>query len=112
MSRSVRLAVVALGLALAVYGTSTLSGGWLGTPPWSTELHEPWLSHDDLVYLYGDSGGVPTQVPKLATRLRVHQVTWPAWPGAIVVAVGVGLAAFGAWPRRLRPARAAGANST
>ena len=29
-----RLAVVVLGLAAVVYGTASLTGGWLGTPPW------------------------------------------------------------------------------
>ena len=98
--RLFRIALVILGIALGVYGTASLTGGWLGMPPWSTEIDGPWLSHDDLVYLYGDSRGVPMQVPELATRLRVHRVTWPAWPGAIVIGVGVGLFAFGAWPRR------------
>ena len=34
MNRRLRLALVVIGLALAVYGTASLSGGWLGTPPW------------------------------------------------------------------------------
>ena len=34
MSRSVRLSLVVLGLALVVYGTASLTGGWLGMPPW------------------------------------------------------------------------------
>ena len=35
-----RIAPVVLGLAASVYGTASLTGGWLGTPPW-VERSEP-----------------------------------------------------------------------
>ena len=34
MTFAIRLVLFALGLAAAVYGTASLTGGWLGTPPW------------------------------------------------------------------------------
>ena len=34
MRRAVRVGLVALGAAIAVYGAASLTGGWLGTPPW------------------------------------------------------------------------------
>ena len=34
MTRAVLLAPVVVGLAAAVYGAASLTGGWLGTPPW------------------------------------------------------------------------------
>jgi hypothetical protein len=30
----VKIALVVLGLALALYGVASLTGGWLGEPPW------------------------------------------------------------------------------
>src|SRR5262245_35574701 len=34
VSKPLRVALVVLGLAMAVYGVASLTGGWLGTPPW------------------------------------------------------------------------------
>lgn len=34
MRRLLRLALIVVGLAAVVYGTASLTGGWLGTPPW------------------------------------------------------------------------------
>lgn len=34
MRPAVRIAIVVVGLAAATYGTASLTGGWLGTPPW------------------------------------------------------------------------------
>lgn len=34
VSKRLRLALVAIGLAVAVYGVASLTGGWLGAPPW------------------------------------------------------------------------------
>jgi len=34
MSHPVRLTLVVVGLAMAVYGVASLTGAWLGTPPW------------------------------------------------------------------------------
>ena len=34
MRRAVRVGLVVLGAATAVYGAASLTGGWLGTPPW------------------------------------------------------------------------------
>ncbi len=37
--RTLRVALAALGLAAVVYGAASLTGGWLGTPPWWVETH-------------------------------------------------------------------------
>ena len=34
MRRAVRVGLVVLGAAMAVYGAASVTGGWLGTPPW------------------------------------------------------------------------------
>ncbi|HEY4229342.1 MAG TPA: hypothetical protein VGO79_04175, partial [Thermoanaerobaculia bacterium] len=34
MRRPLRLSLALVGLSLAVYAGASLTGGWLGTPPW------------------------------------------------------------------------------
>ena len=34
MNRVARLSLVALGLAAVIFGIASLTGDWLGTPPW------------------------------------------------------------------------------
>lgn len=34
MRIAIRLGFAVVGVAMAVYGTASLTGGWLGTPPW------------------------------------------------------------------------------
>ena len=82
--RPVRLALIGLGLALAVYGTSTLTGGWLGVPPW-------WVTETGAdVTVFGETH-----------RLALEQArSGREWVSGAVIAVGVGLVAWGAWPRR------------
>jgi hypothetical protein len=90
-SRPLRLSFVALGLALAVYGTSTLAGGWLGTPPW-------WETET----------GADVTVFDTTQRLALLQERpGREWISGAVIAVGTGLVAFGAWPRRRGPAKSA-----
>jgi hypothetical protein len=96
----VRIAAVVIGLAAALYGVASLTGGWLGTPPWSSRLNERVLTEDDLTHLYGDSRASPAAVRDWAMTLGVRERRWAAWPGEVVVAAGAALAAFGAWPRR------------
>ena len=45
MRRALRVGLVALGAAMAVCGVASLTGGWLGTPPWADRVHTV-LSHD------------------------------------------------------------------
>jgi len=52
MRRAVRVGLVVLGAAMAVYGAASLTGGWLGTPPWwpQNEQAYPWfLRHPELL---------------------------------------------------------------
>ena len=39
MTRTLRVGLVVLGAAMAVYGAASLTGGWLGTPPWADRVH-------------------------------------------------------------------------
>lgn len=55
MPRPLRLSLVALGLALAIYGTASLTGGWLGTPPW-WDVPPRWMLND------ARGASVPTEV--------------------------------------------------
>jgi hypothetical protein len=84
-----RLSLVAVRLAVAVYGTASLTGGWLGTPPW-------WWREI----------GVPASA---ATNGR--PIAWVSlevrpgreWISLGVAASGLVVASLGAWPRRWRP---------
>lgn len=83
-SRPLRLTLVVLGLALTVYGTASVTGGWLGTPPW-------WVT----------ATGADVTVFGATRRLALEQER----PGrerisGAVIAVGFGLVAWGAWSRR------------
>ena len=102
MRPAVRLALVVLGLAAAVYGTASLTGGWLGTPPW----WGPWERHFDT-----EKEEILRDHPDMDPRHYVppiHAPTYPPagprpgreWISGGVVAAGFALAAFGAWPRR------------
>lgn len=113
-SRPLCLALLVIGLAVSVYGTSTLTGGWLGTPPWweraaplSTlewiDRYRPnapmWLLKDE-VFRGGD---VEAEAARLAPLHKEPSPDRELISGAII-AVGAGLAAWGAWPRRRSPA--------
>jgi len=121
MRRPLRLALVVLGLGLAVYGTASLTSGWLGTPPWwpwravsLKEIEGAGWSQQELAYLaLGDStapraGRIHPIPPERQAKVdelilgRVQHDNWASWPGIIVIAVGVGLASLGAWPRHRR----------
>lgn len=86
-ARALRLALVVVGLAAALYGSASLTGGWLGTPPWWTATV------------------VSVEPPVPETHFYDINVGRGPRPGresisGAVIAVGVGLAAFGAWSRR------------
>lgn len=118
LRRSLRLTLVVLGLALAVYGASTLTGGWLGVPPWwrwrhvtSEEVSRAWTLEDVVYATHGGStapstwSGPVNVLPHQAEAdeiivERIQRSSWPAWPGSVLVGVGVALAAWGAWSRQ------------
>ena len=87
MIRADRIALVVVGLAVAVYGVGSLTGD---RPPW-WERRKP-LPDD---YITSGFGVWPQR--------DLEPVPGREWISGGVVAAGVGLAAFGAWPRRRRP---------
>lgn len=127
--RPLRLALVALGLALAVYGTSTLTGGWLGVPShrplvvsygtdspevarnrnmpqrsvdqlrwplfWYERAEERWVDCDAFT-----TRGPPRATPALYVTSTIGPRPGREWISGVVIAVGLGLVAYGAWPRR------------
>ena len=114
---SVRLALVVLGLAVAVYGTASLTGGWLGTPPWWTKVVPSGLSDweaglsgpEDEPPFFGFGNNIRENpkydpVSQYFNRLwRTDPVPGREWISGGVVAAGAALVGFGAWPRRRRP---------
>jgi hypothetical protein len=111
VGKPLRIALVALGLAVAVYGAASLTGGWLGEPPW-------WTEHPDLPEWSGNEhfakDGTPYSLdggPRLtwdesfldeSFDVESPRQPWP-WISAGVVVAGLALAAFAAWPRRAKP---------
>ena len=90
MRRAVRVGLVVLGAAMAVYGAAGLTGGWLGTPLWA-----------DRVHAIRSLDREPGQAPPTAWCVEsIHERP------AIGAAVGVtgALVAVGAWPRRRKAA--------
>lgn len=105
--KPLRLALVVLGLALAVYGTASLTGGWLGTPPWWGRVTEGCLACGFERLADGSTKPFSTWTERdLGARPELGGI------GGVVIVVGLVLAALGAWPRRRGPAVAAGAIST
>lgn len=128
---AIRLSLVALGLAAAVYGTASLTGGWLGTPPWwKCKTHRDRLVEDrerESAYWRGREDydriwllvRIPTSIlpyeefrpgapdpPRLSdfeVPPRWKTSTWEArsWVGWLTAYAGYFLA-LGAWPGRRR----------
>ena len=73
-----RLLLAAIGLSAAVYAGASLTGGWLGEPPWASTV--------DLI---GRSSW------------RVAREGWE-WISAAVLVAGLALFAWAAWPARIR----------
>lgn len=92
MSRLLRIGFVLVGLAATVYGAASLTGGWLGEPPWWTTHAPPsrdafegtGLNYDAVSHFMDFSG------PR---RGR-------AWISLGVVAVGLTFVAVGLFPSR------------
>ena len=119
MRPAARIALVTLGLAAAVYRTASLTGEWLGSPPW-WERAAPMSSRDWLRKYYpGDRDFGPGPVIRMGREPPGEYAHWVRasveaplvvepregreWISGGVVAAGVAPAGFGAWPRRRRP---------
>jgi hypothetical protein len=108
MPRPLRLTLVVVGLALAIYGTASLTGGWMGMPPWWDRITGE-VSFETGVHIRAD-GKEEWFCEKRARDFPPEHVPHdldPYWGGGVVV-LGLGLAALGAWPLRRRVARAGG----
>ncbi len=75
---SVRACLIVVGLAIAGYGVASLTGGWLGEPPW-------WTSWDPLPF---------------------RPIQGREWISGAVVAMGLGIVVLGIrhrpWAERTR----------
>jgi hypothetical protein len=95
-----RLTLVAVGLAVVVYGIASLTGGWLGTPPW----WEVWPTEEDALlprpppYFQGVGGMEGGPWLDLATLYTPRPRPGREWISAAVIAVGLAVGALGAWP--------------
>lgn len=109
-----RLAIGTLGLAVAVYGASTLTGAWLGDPPWweraetATEYHDRLL--EDL-RKYPAAGGTSGMPPVVFAKnwvdafrpLEAAPREGREWISGGVTVAGLALLAWAVGPRK-RPA--------
>ncbi len=96
MPLAIRIGLVVLGVGMAVYGAASLTGGWLGTPPW-------WERHDDVeiwVSLRETDGLRAATTPEKVRLDLVTEREGRARVSMLVIAVGLVLVAVGAWPRR------------
>jgi hypothetical protein len=82
-----RIALVVLGLAVAAYAAAGLTGEWLGTPLWAGTV-EVWTIN-----------GAPHLVRGPVRDPRPGDTWWASG----VLAAGLALATFAAWPRRAKP---------
>lgn len=118
MNRPLRLALVVFGLALVVYGMATLTGGWLGTPPWwSRERTRAEIEADNRATIKNfeaavEAGGLQSQGPGYNNKKMPEppsslegapHALWPSspprsgreWISGAVIAVGAALMACG-----------------
>lgn len=99
----VRLALVVAGLAAAMFGAASLTGGWLGTPPWwnVSDREMGRIVIDDRDTIMSNPGRVTPE--EEAACEFVHPI--PPRPdreriSVAVVVAGVAVVTLGAWPRR------------
>ena len=109
MTRTVRIALVVVGLAAAVYGAASLTGGWLGTPPWYAPPRGYGMTGDDPNF-DNDGNVVPGQ-PTVGDR--IGGPTYDGGPiiDVIIGAAGLGVAVFALWSHRSSPPFRPGARS-
>lgn len=96
---AVVIALVVVGLSGVVYGAASLTGGWLGTPPW----WEREVSTEEYIeHRWGVVLASPSPLISPDRTLSIEREGRGVTSGA-VIAVGLALAALGAWPLRRRP---------
>ena len=97
MGRNVRIGLVVLGAAMTVYATASLTGGWLGTPPWNRPRPMELVDDDELAGTHFSSFNVGPPGPggdEMAGAPDRSRGT------ALLLAGGIACATFGLWPRR------------
>ncbi len=113
MYSAARVGLVVLGAAMAVYGAASLTGGWLGTPPWVADRPADAVSGSDYGNLEGSifdhprpheppgfTRYAPLSPEFIAASERSRANDEPRLPGWCAVGLGLALVAVGAWPRR------------
>jgi hypothetical protein len=96
--------LMVVGLAVAVYGVASLTGGSLGTPPWweRVEDRSRWIGPEEWIRegrgFFFSSGNGLTFVTDTVTIGRAGR----EWVSAAVVIAGLALVAVGARMPRLR----------
>ncbi len=91
---AIRIAIAAAGLAAALYGVASLTGGWLGTAPWQwreVDRIDWFLRHRDSIDVLVSPGGGSTLI-----------VRDPGQNLSVSVAlalVGIAFVVVAAWPR-------------
>ena len=91
MRRPLRIALAAIGLCAAVYSTASLTGGWLGEPPWWTKAVA-----STPVTAFGKTSDLTLEQVRDGRELI---------SGAVILA-GLGLLAGAGWPRRSATSKA------
>ncbi len=113
MVKPFRIVLVVGGLAVAIYGVASLTGGWLGTPPWwSREIRSAVTPSIELPSRQDTVGEDRSEVLVPYDRLDPTDLSRELRPGrewisAGVAVAGLALAAFAAWPRRPKRAPSA-----
>jgi hypothetical protein len=95
--RVVRLAVACVGLAVAVYSLASLTGGWLGKPPWWWRDPADLSEHEEDELIMSTAPEAERHNDVVLRREGRERIS------AILVAVGGAAAVVGlasAWPRR------------
>jgi hypothetical protein len=120
VKRWARIALVVVGLTLALYATASLTGGWLGTPPWwwagwrpvvsIAEFEHPTqpelaIGPDGVAHMTVTGWGTLTEKYGFHRRDGYIQYRVPGFRrlvSAAFIALGLVLFAWAAWPRRRR----------
>jgi hypothetical protein len=94
--RPARIALVALGVAIALYGIASLTGGWLGEPPW-------WITRETIDVAWpGDGSRL-----RSGSSWRVEKATEGREVVSVALCLVGGALAVVAWPRKPRTRRGA-----
>lgn len=103
MRPAIRIALIALGLAAALYGIASLTGGWMGTPPWwnVSDRKMGRIVIDDRDTMMSNPGRLtPEEEAACEFAHPIPPRPDREWISVDVVVAGVAVATLGGWPRR------------